>query len=162
MGFEFRELTVDLSFSYGEGEQPELMYDEEEARDILDGIAWLATQSSGVTSLRLSMDHLEPIQNFSFRLPAFPKLKKLLLSYWNPPRKGTCSIQPLTSNHFPVLRKVTLCEYRDIYGIFNQCSLPSVQKFHVDPLTPLTSPWHTIFPNLTTIDFEHKCISDST
>jgi len=122
------------------------------ARSIQDAVTWLGTQSATVTSLRVDISQLHiPL---SFQVPPLALLEELEIHAL--PSILTCALQPLTPpNPFPALRKLTLSNFNDGFGIFENCSLLSVQELHIKGHTPvLTGHWHTILPNLTTINFE--------
>jgi len=123
----------------------------QEAQNIMKCVEWLGSQSAQVTSL--VVDIWKTRHSFTFKLPPLAALRKLFLGC-DRIEDNECPMQPLESNQFPVLSRLTLLRNRDNFGIFQRCSLPTVLELDIQSqLTPLSAPWHTILPNLTTLEF---------
>jgi len=131
----------------------------EEAYNIMSCVEWLAAQSETVTMLMVDIGKTR--HHFTFEIPPLAAVKELELYCSNTIRDNECRIQPLKSNQFPLLRRLTLIRYRDCFGILQRCSLPTVRELHIESqLTSLTASWPKILPNLSILHFMVSFYSD--
>jgi len=126
---------------------------------------WLANLSPNLYTLDLNFTlcvyRFETPGNFDLVIPPLEKLNdwifKAFVCLGPSEEDGEPSITisvPLTRDQFPNLKNFTFIGFRNTILTFPDHPQPSVQEFRIySPGILESSPWHGIFPNLTTIVF---------
>jgi len=153
MGFKFKFRELGLELYTHEQSTSESGVMEALGNRILDRASeWLDFQSENL--VRLHLIHF--IRTGTLILPVFPHLTVLFLQLDEFEEESeSLSIRPLTADHFPVLRELTMYTYGKNYSkIFAQARLTSVESLYFYPNYDVSfSPvWKDILPNLTTLN----------
>jgi len=131
MKFKFRELGLQLynhrSTDDAEPGVVEALGNRIQAR----ASEWLDFQSESLVVFNLG----QSISTGTLILPVFPHLTELFIELSDfEDESGNLSIQPFTSDQFPVLRDLTMYTYEENYSkIFAQARLTSVENLLIYP-----------------------------